>query len=187
MPVIEEWLSAGVSPYVVVWLAAIIEGEVAYIAAAALVAQGHLSGPGVFLAGMLGATIGDQAYFYAFRGRLPLWLARFPALRQRAEPLLERVRRNATLMVVLIRFAPGLRVAMTAACVWADVSAFRFSVLSVLSSIVWAALLLVVIGWLGPAYLERVGFGGWKGALVAGLVVAGVLHLVSRGQHSSSR
>lgn len=53
-------------------------------------------------------SIGDQTYFYIFRGRLPRWLARFPSLQGKTAPLIERVRRHAALMVLLIRFAPAL-------------------------------------------------------------------------------
>ena len=37
--------------------------------------------------GALGAAIGDQAYFYLFRGRLPRWMAKYPSLQQKAAPL----------------------------------------------------------------------------------------------------
>lgn len=68
LPVSDSW------PYWVVFIAAIIEGEVAYIAAAALVAQGQLNPVAVAAAGALGATIGDQAFFFALRGRLAKWV-----------------------------------------------------------------------------------------------------------------
>jgi len=162
-------------PYCGVLIAAILEGEIAYIAAAALVAQGQLNPVGVFLSGAVGAAIGDQAYFYLFRGRLPRWLARYPSLQQRAAPLIGRVRRHTSLMVLLIRFAPGLRIAIAAACAWVDVSPLKFSVLNLLSAFAWAFTVLVLVGWLGPTYLEQYGLGGWKGALVVGLGVFALL------------
>ena len=158
-------------PYAGVLIAAIVEGEIAYIAAAALVGQGQLNPVAVLVSGALGAAIGDQVFFYAFRGRLPRWLARYPSLERTAAPLLGRVRRHDALMVLLIRFAPGLRVAITAACAWVDVSPLKFSLLNLLSALVWAAALLVVVGWFGPSYLAHYGLGGWKGALAAGLAV----------------
>jgi membrane protein DedA with SNARE-associated domain len=162
-------------PYAGVLVAAIVEGEIAYIAAATLVAQGRLHPLGVLVAGAVGAAIGDQAYFFAFRGRLPRWMARYPRLQRRAAPLLDRVRRHDALMVLLIRFAPGLRIAIAAACAWADVSALKFSALNLLSAFVWASALLALVGWFGPAYLADWGLGGWKGALVAGIVIFGLL------------
>ena len=162
-------------PYFGVLIAAIVEGEIAYIAAATLVALGQLNAVGVLVSGAVGAAIGDQAYFYLFRGRLPRWLARYPSLQQKAAPLVDRVRRHDSLMVLLIRFAPGLRIAIAAACAWVDVAPCRFSLLNLISAFVWAAALLVLVGWFGPAYLAQFGLGGWKGALAVGLVVLAFL------------
>jgi undecaprenyl-diphosphatase len=164
-------------PYAGILGAAIVEGEIAYIGAAALVAQGQLNAVGVLLSGALGAAIGDQAFFYAFRGRLPRWVARYPALQQKAAPLVSRVRRHDALMVLLVRFSPGLRIAITAACAWVEVPALKFSVLNLISAFAWALALLALVGWLGPAYLARFGLGGWKGALAAGAVVFGAFKL----------
>jgi membrane protein DedA with SNARE-associated domain len=158
-------------PYYGVFIAAIVEGEIAYIGAAALVAQGQLHPLGVLVSGALGAAIGDQAFFYAFRGRLPRWLARYPSLQQKTAPLVGRVRSHGSLMVLLVRFAPGLRIAIAAACAAVEVSPLKFSALNLLSAFVWAFALLVLVGWFGPAYLAQYGFGGWKGALVMGLAV----------------
>lgn len=156
-------------PYFGVLLAAIIEGEIAYIGAATLVAQGDLNALGVIVAGAFGASIGDQAFFYVFRGRLPRWVARYPSLEQKAGPLVSRVRRHGSLMVLLIRFAPGLRIALAAACAWVEVPALKFSTLSLLSSFAWAIVLLTLVAWVGPTYLAQFGLNGWKGALVIGL------------------
>jgi membrane protein DedA with SNARE-associated domain len=160
-----------VLPYAGVLLAAILEGEIAYVGAAALVAHGRLHALPVLLAGAVGAAIGDQAYFYAFRRRLPQWLARFPTLQRKAAPLVERVRRRAALMVLLIRFAPGFRVALAAACAAVEMPAAKFSLLNVLSAFAWAAALLIVVAWLGPTFLASIGLGGWKGALAAGIAI----------------
>jgi membrane protein DedA with SNARE-associated domain len=159
-------------------VAAIVEGEIAYIGAAALVAQGQLNPLGVLTAGTLGAAIGDQAYFYLFRGRLPRWVGRYPSLEQKTRPLVNRVRRHDSLMVLLIRFAPGMRIALAAACAWVDVSPLKFSVLNLISALAWAIALLVLVGWLGPTFLARYGLGGWKGALLIGAVVFGLFRVL---------
>jgi membrane protein DedA with SNARE-associated domain len=167
-------------PYAAILLAAIVEGEIAYIAAAALVANGQLNAFGVLAAGTIGAAIGDQAWFYVFRRRLPRWVARYPALERKAAPLLGRVRRHETFMVLLIRFAPGFRVALAAACAWVDVPPLKFSLLNLLSASAWASVLLVVIGWYGPDWLAHYGLGGWKGALLVGVGVLGLLRVLAR-------
>ena len=166
--------------YVGILIAAIVEGEVAYIAAAAMVAHGRLNPLSVVLAGTVGAAIGDQAFFYLFRGRLPRWMARFPTLERKTAPLLDRVRQHSWLMVLLVRFAPGLRIAIAAACAWIEVPALTFSVLSLASAFVWAVALLGLVGWLGPAYLAHVGLGGWKGAALTGLLVLALFKVLGK-------
>jgi len=129
----------------------------------------------VLVSGAFGAAIGDQAYFYLFRGRLPQWLAKYPALEEKAAPLVARVRRHQTLMVLLIRFAPGLRIALAAACAWVDVPARKFSILNLLSAFVWALVMLVLVAWFGATSMSYFGLDGWKGALVVGVVVFALL------------
>lgn len=173
---------AGLSPVLIyggVLLAAIVEGEAAYIGACVLVAQGQLSALAVLVSGAIGAAIGDQAFFYLFRGRLPRWVARYPRLEQQSRPLLSHVRRHASLMVLLIRFAPGLRVALAAACAWVDVPPLKFSVLNVLSAFTWAIALLLLVGWLGPTLLGTYGLGGWKGGLLIGLAMLALFRWLS--------
>jgi membrane protein DedA with SNARE-associated domain len=169
--------ATGVLPYLGVLLAAIVEGEIAYVAASALVAQGQLNAAGVLVCGAIGAAIGDQAYFYVFRGRLPRWMARYPSLQQKAAPLLDRVRRHQSFMVLLIRFAPGLRIALAAACAWVDVPAWKFSMLNLLSAFAWAVVMMVLVGWFGATALASLGLEGWKGAVVVGLVLIALLKM----------
>jgi membrane protein DedA with SNARE-associated domain len=167
--------ATGWLPYAGVFTAAIVEGEVAYIAAATLVAEGRLNPFAVLISGAFGAAIGDQAFFYAFRAGLSRWKTRYPSLERAAEPLLRHVRRSETLMVFLIRFVPGLRIALTLACAWVEVAALKFSLINFLSSFVWAIALLVAVGWLGPAFLGRFGLSGWKGGLLIGIAAFGLL------------
>jgi len=102
--------------YAAVFVAAIIEGEVMFIAASVLVAAGKLNAIEVMTFGALGAATGDQLYFYAFRGRIAGWLTRSRTIAARHAAIVSRVRRHQSLMVLAIRFLPGLRIAITAAC-----------------------------------------------------------------------
>jgi membrane protein DedA with SNARE-associated domain len=166
--------------YLAVFIAAIVEGEVGYVAAATLVAHGRLNAMGVMLAGASGAAVGDQMYFYVLRGRLERWLAWFPRLGRKAGPLAERVRKNHIAMVLLLRFAPGLRVAIAAACAYADVPPLTFSVLNGITAAVWAVGVMGLVAWVGPTYLASLGLGGWKGALLMGVVVVVLFRLAGR-------
>jgi membrane protein DedA with SNARE-associated domain len=74
-------------------------------------------------------------------------------------------------MIVALRFAPGLRIAIAAACAYANVSPVRFSTLNVIAAFVWAWSLLAFVTWGGPAMLSRVGLGRTSAAIVAGVAI----------------
>jgi membrane protein DedA with SNARE-associated domain len=169
---------AGPLAYLGVFMATVIEGEVVFVAATVLVQMGKLDATLVYGAAALGGSIGDQLYFYSLRGRLSRWLDLFPGWSRRRDLIIARVRTNATAMILLCRFLPGLRVAIPAACAYADVAPLRFSVLSLLSSLAWAAVIMGFIGWLGPTSLEQLGVKAWWTPIVpACLVLAFVIWL----------
>jgi membrane protein DedA with SNARE-associated domain len=157
--------------YPAILIAAAVEGEIAYVAACALVAHGQLNAVAVVVFGASGAALGDQFYFYLLRGRLERFVARFPSIARRAEPLVEHVRSRDVLMVMLIRFAPGLRVAIAAACAYANVRPLTFTVLNATTALAWATVLMILVGWFGPTFFARFGLSGWKGALVVGVAI----------------
>ena len=175
-------MTAEIGPFVYAGIlgASMIEGEVTYITAAALVADGHLNPLAVVLAGAAGAAIGDQFYFYLLRRRLAQWLGRFPKIGRRAQPLIHSVRRHPAATVFLIRFAPGFRIALAAACAYLDVDALLFSLINAAAALVWAVLLLGLVAYVGPSYLSSLGLAGWKGAVLTGLLIILALHLLSR-------
>jgi membrane protein DedA with SNARE-associated domain len=169
-------LSGGFT-YLAIAVAAVVEGEFVYIGASALVMEGQLHPLGVIAAGAIGAMVGDQAYFYLLRSRLTKRLRNLPTLRRRAAPLLAYVRAHDSLAVLLIRFAPGFRIALAAACAFAGVSPAKFSALNAATAVLWAILVLVLVAWAGPASVSAFGLPGWHGA-VAMAVGIGVLMLI---------
>lgn len=72
--------------YLGVFVAEAVEGEAVFVAASVAVATGRLSYSGVLVAGALGASAGDQFFFYAFRGPMRHWLDRVPSLRRHRRP-----------------------------------------------------------------------------------------------------
>jgi membrane protein DedA with SNARE-associated domain len=166
--------------YLGIVAAAMVEGEITYVAASALVAEGRLNALAVILAGAAGAAMGDQFYFYLLRHRLTRWVGRFPAIGRRTQRLTGVVKRHQTAMVLLIRFAPGLRIALAASCAYLDVNPLRFSLLNAAAALVWALVLLEIVAYAGPAYLSRVGLSGWKGAVASGLLIIIALHILGR-------
>jgi membrane protein DedA with SNARE-associated domain len=171
-----------VAPYFAILAAAMVEGEVAYVVAATLVGRGYLDPLGVIAAGALGAAAGDQFYFYLLRGRLRRWLDRYQSIARRGHRLARHVHRHQIPTVLLIRFVPGLRIALAAACAYAGVSALRFTILNLVSAVFWAVGLLVIVAWLGPTYLPALGISGWWSALVPAVIIIVAFRLVARAE-----
>ena len=166
--------------YLGVLIAAIVEGEIGYVAAAALVGRGYLSPFPVLIAGAMGAALGDQFYFYLLRGRLRRWLDRHEAIARRGRMLALHVRRREMAMVLLIRFAPGLRIALAAACAYAGVPPLRFSALNCVASVVWALSLMVLVAWIGPHWLPALGISGWWSVLIPPLLLLLLFRVAAR-------
>jgi membrane protein DedA with SNARE-associated domain len=158
--------------YGAVYLAALLEGEFMFVAASLLVAAGELSALPVVVAGALGATTGDQFFFYLFRGRIHSWVARIRVGTRRHEAICTRVRRHQVPMILALRFAPGLRIAIAAACAYAHVRPIKFSALNAASSFAWAGVLMLLVTKVGPRVLDRVGLHGLWGAVVPAVLVA---------------
>lgn len=174
-------IPAGPLAYLVIYLAAIVEGEIVFVAAAVMVKTGQLGYLPVIIAGALGAATGDQFYFYALRGRIDRWLGRIGLVSARQDAIVSRVQRHRSLMIVALRFAPGLRIAISAACAYARVPPLQFSLLNLASAFVWATALLTVVSWIGPAALARLGLSGIWGAIVPGILIVAFAWWLGRG------
>jgi membrane protein DedA with SNARE-associated domain len=157
--------------YGAVYLAALLEGEIMFVGASLLVAAGQLSALPVVVAGALGATTGDQFFFYLFRGRIHAWIGRIRLLANRHSAITTRVRRHQVPMILALRFAPGLRITIAAACAYAHVRPMKFSALNTVSSFAWAGLLMLLVTWVGPNVLERIGLHGLWGAVVPAALI----------------
>ncbi len=174
-----KWLT-----YPFIAAAAFLEGEVVFVGAAALVSHGELSALPVLLWGALGATAGDQLVFYALRGRARRFLDRWPKIERFGRIFTPRVRGHETFAILIIRFAPGLRIAIAAACAYAGVRPLKFTVLSVLSSLAWASVILGTVAYLGPAALNRLGVNSWVATIATGLVILAVFAWTGRRERA---
>jgi membrane protein DedA with SNARE-associated domain len=161
--------------YAAVFFSAIVEGEIVFIGAAVLVAAGKLDPLAVMVCGALGAATGDQVVFYALRGRIAGWFTRSRAVAARHTSIVSRVQRHQSLMILAIRFAPGLRIAITAACAYGNITPLRFTTLNLVGAFLWAAILLTLVSRVGPGALHYAGITGVWGAVVpaAALILFG--------------
>ena len=166
--------------YAGVFLAAAVEGEMVFVAASVSVALGHLDRWAVLIAGALGGSIGDQCYFYAFRGPLRGFFDRFPRLARKREVIGRLVDDYAIPLTAACRFLPGLRIAIPAACAQSSIPAPIFTLISLVSAFAWAAAILGLVTGAGPAALHRLGMARNWALGASAVVVLGVFVALGR-------
>lgn len=176
---------SGPLAYGAIYVSAMVEGEVVFVAAAVLVAAGQLDPLAVLIVGALGAATGDQLWFYVLRGRITGWIARYRPVAARHASIVSRVQRHQSLMILAIRFAPGLRIAITAACAYARVSPRRFTTLNLISAFAWATVLLALVSHAGPRALRFAGVTGVWGAIIPAALIVLFTWWISRESRSS--
>lgn len=156
-------------PYVPIYIAAIVEGEIYYSKVAVDAVNGKLAWPLVLAVGALGGATGDQVWFYVLRNRINL-LDRFPKLANYRDRVSERVRRDETGLVLVSRFLPGLRTAIPIACAYAGVRPLKFSVLNLISAFAWAGTIMAFVKS-GSSALGAFGLNAWWGPFIPAAIV----------------
>ena len=94
-----------------------------------------------------------------------------PRIAARHDVIVARVRRNATLMLLALRFMIGLRVVVCAACAYSEIAPLKFAALNLVSAFAWAATLLALVSRVGPAAMAWFGFRGWWAVTVPPLLL----------------
>ncbi len=166
--------------YLSIYIAAILEGEIYYIAMCVVAAAGKVNWLGVLVAGALGGSTGDQIWFYLLRGRIH-WLDRYPWLahaprcrgrsRQRepdADAADQPVPSGAA-----HRDSGRLRLRGGAALA-------IFSALNLVSGFAWASAIMIVIVKVGPGALSAFGLDYWWGPAIPAVLVFVFFRWLSR-------
>ena len=156
-------------PYLTIVLFAVLEGEIYYSKVCADAMIGKLNWAGVWCAGAVGGSLGDQIWFYLLRGRIH-WLDRFPKLARYRERVSAHVQAHEALIILSGRFLPGLRTAIPVACAYANVAPLKFSALNLVSGFAWAGAIMLFVK-LGSNALSAFGLSAWWGPLIPAVLV----------------
>jgi membrane protein DedA with SNARE-associated domain len=167
--------------YLVIFIFAVLEGEIYYSKVCADAVAGRLPWAPVLVAGALGGAAGDQVWFYLLRGRIH-WLDRFPKLCRYRDIVMLRVHRHETGMVLVGRFLPGLRTAIPVACAYAGVRPIKFSLLNLVSAFGWAGAIMLFVKS-GSSTLSAFGLDVWWGPFVPALLVILFFRWLSRARN----
>lgn len=138
--------------YYAVFLGSVTEGETVLVLGGIAAHRGYLELPWVMAAAFAGGWLGDLAYFSLGRRHGDAFLARFPALRSRADKTRRLIERHPLLIIVALRFLYGLRTAGPMVIGMSAVPAGRFLALNALGALLWA----VVVAATGYAFSNAV-------------------------------
>ena len=194
-----EWVSGAWWSYPVVFLVSMLDAffpfvpsESVVITAGVLASSGHLSLPLVVVSATLGAIAGDNIS-YGLGG----WLGERRVKRffggdksRRAFEWAERqLSARGFYLIIIARFIPGGRTAVTFSCGYLDAMPWRrFIVADVIASTLWGTY-AALLGYIGGKQFED---APWKGLLVAFAVAVGISGLVElvrwlRGRRREAR
>lgn len=136
--------------YLAVFAGSVIEGETILLLAGFAAHQGYLSFPLAVFWGFAAGLAADQAFFHLGRCRGPWLVRRFPSVGGHVRRVDGLVARYRSLVVLMLRFLYGLRVAGPAVIGMSEIGAWRFAALDALGALTWSLVMC------GAGYL----FGG---------------------------
>ncbi len=146
--------------YFAVLIGTLLEGETLLLLAGYAAHQGLLNPYLVFLIAWLGATLGDQFYFWLGRRHGQGLMQRFPKLHHKIENALSLIENHPRKAIFSMRFIWGLRTAIPIALGLSNVSWSLFIVLNIVSALVWVVLIggagyifgAIITQWLGEVH-----------------------------------
>lgn len=134
--------------YLAVFIGCFLEGETVLVLAGFAAHMGYMSLPWVMATAALAGFCGDQAAFFAGRRYGPRLLAWSPRLAAAQPVILAKLSRHANLVVFMLRFAWGLRIASPIVIGASGLPLSRFAPPNLAGAIVWA----IVVGGLGYVF-----------------------------------
>ena len=124
--------------YAFIFVATALEGETILALAGFTAYQGYLDLKTVIAIAMLGAVLGDQAFFYFGRYKGKKFLQRHPKLLARSRSIHRLIERHQNLLIFGSRFMYGFRTIIPIAIGTSNVSEAKFLLLNVLGASVWS-------------------------------------------------
>jgi len=124
--------------YALLFAGVLVEGEAFLLGAGLLAHRGLLSLPLVVAVAVVANTLADLVYFALARRKGRAWLEGRYGAHRRFQRLVELVSRHGFPLLLLSRFAYGLRIAIPAACGALGMGVAMFAVTDVLAGLLWA-------------------------------------------------
>lgn len=170
---------------IAVFAGSLLEGETLLLLAGYAAHRGYLDFAAVVAVAMLGAVIGDLGWFVLGRYQGRRLLDRHPRLGDKVRRALALIERHPTKILLAMRFAWGLRIALPVAIGMSRIPWRRFLLLNLLSALLWAPV-VAGAGYAFGALIARHAAGLHRAehwGMLAVVTLALVIHLVAR-RHS---
>lgn len=156
-------------------LGCLLEGETPLVLAGFAAHRGYLALPWVITIAALAGFVGDQVFFWLGRRHAHAVLRRFPSLQRHSSRVHGLIATHASLLIIGMRFAYGLRIAAPVIVGSSNIAAGRFAILNGVGAVLWAVV-IATLGWsFGQAIELLLGdirhIEGW---VALGLAVAAV-------------
>ncbi len=131
----------GTYGYLLVFAGTLLEGETVLLAAGFAAHQGLLDWRIVVALAFVGGTLGDQLAFLLGRWKGNALIERFPALARRAPQVHRLLERFDLILILMVRFLYGLRIAGPVIMGSSRIPLARFSFLNMVGAVIWAVLI----------------------------------------------
>ncbi len=144
--------------YLAVFIGTIFEGETILVLGAVAAKLGYLKIELVVLLAWTGAFVGDQAYFWVGRLYGKRLVARWPSWRMRVHRATRLLEKYDTWFILGFRFVYGIRSISPFVIGMSRIAAWRFMLLNLIATFLWAGILGSVSFLLGAvmtAMLKR--------------------------------
>jgi membrane protein DedA with SNARE-associated domain len=141
--------------YLFVFAGTFLEGETVLLAAGFAAHQGLLDFRLVIAVAFIGGTLGDQLAFLLGRWKGNALIERVPALARHAPRVHRLMERYNVLLIMIVRFLYGLRIAGPVIMGSSRIPLLRFALLNMIAAAIWAVL-VAGVGYVFGAATESV-------------------------------
>jgi membrane protein DedA with SNARE-associated domain len=132
--------------YPLLALGCLLEGETLLALAGFAAHEGHMQFATVVAIAAIAGFLGDQGFFWLGRRHGVQMLARFPSIATQADRMHDLIARWHGWVIVLVRFAYGLRIAGPVLIGTSQVAPWRFALFNAIGAAIWAPL-VAGAGW----------------------------------------
>jgi len=139
--------------YLAVAAGCLLEGETVLALAGFAAHRGYLGLPEVLVVGAFAAFAGDEFFFWLGRRHAAAALRRIPSLQRQAGRVHWLIEKHPIKLIIGMRFAYGLRVAVPIIVGSSAIAAGRFALLNAAGAILWAAI-IAGLGWSSGQVIE---------------------------------